>query len=50
MYGDKEVLLKEILESIRQQTTTMVNCFNTVNQINTRISNIEKQLKERKKE
>lgn len=47
MYGDKEILLKEILEAIRQQTTTMINCFNAINQINSRISNIEKQLKEK---
>lgn len=46
MFGDKEILLDEILKAIRQQTTAMVNCFNAVNQINSKISGIEKQLEE----
>ncbi len=50
MYGDKEILLKEILEAIRQQTTAMVNCFSAVNQIKGKISDIERKLKEIKTE
>lgn len=47
MYGNKEVLLEEILQAIRQQTTAMINCFNAVNQINNKLAEIENLLKEK---
>lgn len=43
MYGDNILLLEQIRDAIRQQTTAMINCFN---EIHAGMVKIEDRLKE----
>lgn len=43
MYGDNILLLEQIRDAIRQQTTAMINCFN---EMHAGISKIENRLEE----